>query len=264
MKNLRYAKDFGSFQHRPREKGKALCVVGIVAGGSSIKSVAIEIRRIFNKIKADTALDTSGNDRRKAVFIIKWNGDAANDGSGIAEFSLAVARKVDADLVSKGGQSAREGTYDVSQAAGLRKRDTLGSSKGDVHECGTSSRAFAAVRDMMRVIGRPWGPNSNKMRVPTCKSTSREIEGQRAKGSFRAPSANQAQIGTAFFDERRVGHPHRRRAGRCLGHHGTRNRPRQRDFDLPAGQACSAADRGRAGPCTGRTASAEIRYVPKC
>ena len=53
---------------------------------------------------------------------------------GVLEPGLAVARKIDADLMAGGSQGARQGAHDVGQSPGFRKWHTFRSSKNDVHE----------------------------------------------------------------------------------------------------------------------------------
>ena len=84
----------------------------------------------------------------KAILIIEGNGDAANDRAGIIEFGLPIARDVDADLVSEGGEGAGQSANNVGQAASFGKRHAFRSHKCDVHECGTSHGTRRAGRTL--------------------------------------------------------------------------------------------------------------------
>src|SRR4051812_29572499 len=119
MKDMGSSHDFGGFQNGPGEQSETFGIVGIIAGGRTVESIAVEIRRVFHKIEADATLNASGNDRRKAVLIIERHGDAADDGGRIGKLGLAIAREVNADLMPESGQSARKGADHIGQTAGL-------------------------------------------------------------------------------------------------------------------------------------------------
>ncbi len=193
MKNVGDAQNFRSLEHGAREQSKALGVVGIVPGRRAVEGVAVEIWRILDEIKAHTALTASADHRGETILVVEGNGHAANHGRGFGQLGLAIARQVDADLMAQGSEGAGQGADHVGQPAGLRKWNAFGSGEYDVHEGGTSTQSahvFAAHAIMNESRGTE-GP-AVRMPGPTSKSTSRGSEGQRAKGSFHAPSANQA------------------------------------------------------------------------
>ncbi len=72
--------------------------------------------------------------RAKAILVVKRHGDAVDNGFRVVKFSLPIARKVDADLMSQAGQRARQSAHNVRQSAGLRIRNALGSHKSDMHQ----------------------------------------------------------------------------------------------------------------------------------
>jgi len=116
MEDLRNSQNFGGFKDGAGKQCEALGIVGIVPGSSSVEGIAIEVWRIFDEIKFDVSLTGTGDHRGKAVFIIKRDGDTADDGGCVGELGLAIARKVDADLMSEGSQGSRQGANDIGQA----------------------------------------------------------------------------------------------------------------------------------------------------
>jgi hypothetical protein len=113
MKNVGHPKNFGSFEHRPREQRKTLGVVGIVSGGSSIERFAVELRRVVNKIKAYARVTASGDPRAEEVVVIKRHSYAADNRLGIGEFSLAIPRQIYTHLVAGSHQGSRQSAHDV-------------------------------------------------------------------------------------------------------------------------------------------------------
>src|SRR5260370_31724391 len=122
MEDVRHAQNFRGLQHGTGEKGKALGVVGIVARRSSVKRIAIKELRILDKIELHTGLAASGDNRRETILVVKWDRDAADNGSGIGEFGLAVARQVNRYLMPESGQGLGQGADYISQSAGLGER----------------------------------------------------------------------------------------------------------------------------------------------
>ena len=106
VKNLRHAENLRRFEHGAGEQSEAFGVIGIIAGGCAVERVAVEVRRIFDKIKSHAALAASGDNRGEAIFVIERDGDAADHSGGISELGLAIARQIDADLMPERGKRA--------------------------------------------------------------------------------------------------------------------------------------------------------------
>src|SRR5216684_4687923 len=138
MENVRHAQNFRGFQDGAGEQSKALGVVGIVTRRSAVERIAIEELRILDKIELNTGLAASGDNRRETILVVKWDRYASDDGRGVGEFGLAVARQVDGHLMPESGQGLGQGAHYISQSAGLGERDAFGSNESDVHGARTS------------------------------------------------------------------------------------------------------------------------------
>ena len=69
--------------------------------------------------------------------------------AGSIELGLAIAWKIKADLMSQGGQSARQRAYHVGESTGLRERNAFRSNERDVHE----SKDLRARRPLLADAG---------------------------------------------------------------------------------------------------------------
>ena len=133
VKNLGHAKNFRSLQHGAGKQSKALGVVGIIAGGSPVKRIAIKKRGILDKVEIDSGALAAADHGTEAVAVIERYGDAFDHGPSILEQGLAVAGKIDAHLVSGRNQGPRQRTHYVGQSARLGEWHTLRGRKNDVH-----------------------------------------------------------------------------------------------------------------------------------
>jgi hypothetical protein len=80
------------------------------------------------------------------MLVVKGYGDAADHSRRISQLCLAVAGKINADLMSQRGKGARQGADYVCQPASLGKWNALGSDKRDIHKRGTSRSARTFFR----------------------------------------------------------------------------------------------------------------------
>ncbi len=128
------AEDLGGLQHRAREQGEALGVVGIVARGRAVELLAVEERRIVDEVEFDAGVGAAVEHRAEAVLVVKGHGDAAQQGARTVEPGLAVLGKVNVHLVADGSQSRRQSAHHVGETAGLRERNTLRGHKGNAHQ----------------------------------------------------------------------------------------------------------------------------------
>src|SRR5581483_4833272 len=108
MKDVWDAKHFRTLQNRAREERKALGIVGIIARRSSIESVAIEIRRVFDEIEPYTRMASICYDRTEPVAVIERNRDAAHHRLRVVQFSLSITWNIHTHLMSRCRQSSRQ------------------------------------------------------------------------------------------------------------------------------------------------------------
>ncbi len=134
MEDIGHAEDFGGFQNGAAIEGKALGIVMIVAERSAVESIAIKERRIIDEVELDAVLLAAVDHRAEPVSGRQTDGDAGDDGTRIFEMGLPVQRQVHCDLMAECGDGTRQGSDDVGKTSGFGKRNTLGSSKQDVHE----------------------------------------------------------------------------------------------------------------------------------
>ena len=233
VKDLGHAENLRSFQHGAGKQGEALGVVGIVAGGGAVKGVAVEKRRVLDEVEADAGVLAAADDRAEAVAVVEGNGDALDHGLRILEQGLAVAGKIDADLVAGGSQGPGQRAHYVGQSAGFGKWHTLRGRENDVHEatpCEVPARR-AGTR-YHRVLLTAYSAGQSNRQSRTGQSKRRQAgrkEGQRDKNRGRGKASQPTQTGTAFSG--RFRRP-RMRIVEALGdisrEHGARNRPRAR------------------------------------
>ena len=112
-KDIRHSQHFAGFNHGAGVQGKALGVVGIVAGRGAIKGVTVEVGRVVDKIEFQPTLRARFDDRAKTVLVGKRDGDAGENGCRLRKFGLLIARKKDADIVSERGQGLGQGANNV-------------------------------------------------------------------------------------------------------------------------------------------------------
>src|SRR4030088_2295410 len=104
MEDVRHAQNLRGFQHGTGKKGEALGIIGIVARRSAIERLTIKKFRILDKIEANPGLAASGDNRRETILVVKRDRDASNNGSGVGQFRLAVARQVNGHLMPESSQ----------------------------------------------------------------------------------------------------------------------------------------------------------------
>src|ERR1700756_2859223 len=100
VEDLRNAEDLRSLDHGTGKHGEALGVVGIIAGGRSVKRVTIEVERVFDEIVGYAVRARPSDDGAEAVLVVVRNGDTTYDGARIGELGLPVAGQIDRDLVA--------------------------------------------------------------------------------------------------------------------------------------------------------------------
>jgi len=82
MKNLGHTKNLGSFQYGAGKEGKTLGVVRVVAGWGTVKRLAFKKWRIIDKVETYAGEFAGADHRTKAVTVVEWDGDAADDDLG--------------------------------------------------------------------------------------------------------------------------------------------------------------------------------------
>ena len=90
------------------EQREALGIVGIVARGCSVKSVALEELGVVNKIEAHSGLASAGQYRCEPILVVEGNGDAAHHRGRISQLGLPVAGQINAHLMAQRRQGARQ------------------------------------------------------------------------------------------------------------------------------------------------------------
>ncbi len=133
VKNVGRAQDLRRLDRGAAEKPEALRVIAVVAERCAVESVAIEVRRIVDKVESDTVSGTAVEHGTEAVAVVEGNGDAAQDRLGVGKFRLPVLGQENAYFVTQCGQRTRQGAHNVSEAAGLGIRNALGCHDSDLH-----------------------------------------------------------------------------------------------------------------------------------
>ena len=135
MEDIGWAQNLAGLQHSPAEQGKPLRVVGIVPLGCTVERVAIEERRIIDKVKLHARVNAAIEHGTEAVLIIERHRDAGQHTLGrTAQPGLSILRQEDDQLMSERGQRLGQRANDVSQSTSFRKRNALGSGKGNSHQ----------------------------------------------------------------------------------------------------------------------------------
>ena len=128
--------DLRCFEHRATEQGKALRVVVVIAQWSPVQRVAVEKRRIVDKIDLHSITNAAVQYGAESIAIVERDRDTPDRLAWVVDFRQSITRKVDGYFVPDSCQFLGEGPHHVSEAAGLRKRNAFGRCERDMH--GTS------------------------------------------------------------------------------------------------------------------------------
>ena len=128
-----------------QNKGEALGVVGIVAGASSVKLLAVKEFGAIDEVELHAVAPAAVYDADEAVVVLEGDGDG---GDGVGDFAgdvrtdARVERQIDGNVVAELCQLRRERADHVGEAAGLGERHALGGGKNDLHWTNTRNFSF--------------------------------------------------------------------------------------------------------------------------
>jgi hypothetical protein len=94
MKHLGHAQDFGRFQHGAGVEREALGVVRIITGRRSVERVAVEERRIIDKVELHAGVVPAVEHGAKAILVVKRDRYAGQQHLGVIDLGLFIFREI--------------------------------------------------------------------------------------------------------------------------------------------------------------------------
>src|SRR5208283_2156523 len=108
MENVWRPQDLHGLDHGAGEKGKAFCVIVVVAQRSTVERIPVEVRRVVNEIELHSSALSAADHGTEAVAVIERHGDAGDYFARIVEFGLLVTWEENRDLVTQRGKCRRQ------------------------------------------------------------------------------------------------------------------------------------------------------------